>query len=561
MMRNNIYLGIITAGLFMFSCEPEIDVPEPTNGEADFSTYVALGNSLTAGYTDGALYREGQLNSYPSIIASQMMEVGGGDFVQPLVPEGNGIGGSGDGKLELSIINGSPFPIPTDGDPAAFGTPTVSGPYNNLGVPGARSFHLVTPGYGSEQGNPFFARIATAPTTTVVADAAAQNPTFFTLWIGNNDILGYALSGGDGDEITPVSTFQQAMGGIVGTLTTANADIEGALANIPDVTEIPYFTTVPYNAFVLTAEQAAGANASLAAQIEPVVESQVIVTVASATGVATEAVYTQAYQQAKQQGANDQEAASAAQAYVQSVEGQTAIGTTRDLIIDNLDATGLDEPLNTLVSNTNLLIDNPGVRPVELQQQIDYLIATPEDRPQELVAAINQQIQGLRNAGFYPTLQEGANGFLIADENSLTGVRLATENDRILLDVARLSSEQIAAGPLADNLVLTVDEIALIDQARSSYNSIISGVANDNGFALVDVDGLFTSLIEGGIFVDGENFSSEFVTGNAFGLDGVHLSPAGAAVVANTFIDAINSKYNSSIPPVNISSYRGNILP
>jgi hypothetical protein len=35
-------------------------------------------------------------------------------------------------------------------------------------------------------------------TTSVVAYAAAQAPTFFSLWIGNNDVLGYATTGGDG---------------------------------------------------------------------------------------------------------------------------------------------------------------------------------------------------------------------------------------------------------------------------------------------------------------------------------------------------------------------------
>jgi hypothetical protein len=30
---------------------------------------------------------------------------------------------------------------------------------------------------------------------------AAQAPTFFSLWIGNNDVLGYATTGGDGSSI------------------------------------------------------------------------------------------------------------------------------------------------------------------------------------------------------------------------------------------------------------------------------------------------------------------------------------------------------------------------
>ena len=40
-------------------------------GKADFTRYVAVGNSLTAGYSDGALYRSGQQNSYPAMLAEQ----------------------------------------------------------------------------------------------------------------------------------------------------------------------------------------------------------------------------------------------------------------------------------------------------------------------------------------------------------------------------------------------------------------------------------------------------------------------------------------------------------
>jgi hypothetical protein len=44
---------------------------EYTSGSADFSHYVAIGNSLTSGYTDGALFRAGQQNSIPNILAQR----------------------------------------------------------------------------------------------------------------------------------------------------------------------------------------------------------------------------------------------------------------------------------------------------------------------------------------------------------------------------------------------------------------------------------------------------------------------------------------------------------
>jgi hypothetical protein len=45
--------------------------------------------------------------------------------------------------------------------------------------------------------NPYFARFASSASTTVLADAVAQDPTF-SLWIEWNDVLGYATSGGSG---------------------------------------------------------------------------------------------------------------------------------------------------------------------------------------------------------------------------------------------------------------------------------------------------------------------------------------------------------------------------
>src|SRR5690606_35004874 len=76
--------------------------------------------------------------------------------------------------------------------------------YNNMGVPDAKSFHLLAPGYGNlanvatGKANPYFVRHATSPNTTILSDAMSLNPTFFTNWIGSNDVLAYALSGGVG---------------------------------------------------------------------------------------------------------------------------------------------------------------------------------------------------------------------------------------------------------------------------------------------------------------------------------------------------------------------------
>src|SRR5690606_36278889 len=142
---------------------------------------------------------------------------------------------------------------------------TLTGTYNNMGVPGALSYHLLAPGYGNiaglqtGQANPYFVRFASNPSASILADALAQQPTFFSLWIGNNDVLGYATSGGTGidqtgnldpttyasNDITDPMVFANVYSTIVEQL--SSNDTKGVVANIPDITAVPFFTTVPFN--------------------------------------------------------------------------------------------------------------------------------------------------------------------------------------------------------------------------------------------------------------------------------------------------------------------------
>lgn len=251
----------VSALLFNVSCDTNFDQDVNdvvvSKGDADFTKYVALGNSLTSGYRDNALYIDGQNESFPSMIAKQMQLAGGGEFKQPMMSDNlGGIPALGVGNKLVLAVNPTTGAL---GPVVASGTATntiasifSSGPYQNMGVPGAKSYHLLAPRYGSAAGlqtgtaNPYFVRFASSATTTVVADAMAQNPTFFSLWIGNNDVLGYATSGGDGSNpITSEASFNEAYNGLIDTLTSNGA--KGVVANIPNVTAIPFFTTVPYN--------------------------------------------------------------------------------------------------------------------------------------------------------------------------------------------------------------------------------------------------------------------------------------------------------------------------
>ncbi|UTW61389.1 G-D-S-L family lipolytic protein [bacterium SCSIO 12741] len=262
-MKKWTTIWIAASVLVVLSCDRKFEDPNFEGGSADYSRFVAVGNSLTAGFADGALYKSGQENSFPSMVATQLQSVGGAStFKQPLMADDFGgiplvspnvklvLGYSTNCKGETGL--GPVASTTNPANPANGASVAASGPYNNVGVPGAKVEHLLAPGYGDPANltlglaNPYYVRFASSTNSTVLQDALLSNPTFFSLWIGNNDILGYATSGGEGgDPATPAGNFTAAYTALVAGLTANGA--KGVCMNIPDVTSIPFFTTVPYN--------------------------------------------------------------------------------------------------------------------------------------------------------------------------------------------------------------------------------------------------------------------------------------------------------------------------
>ena len=252
----------IIAGLLLLgACKPELKTIKPSSGSADFSRYIAVGNSLTAGYADGGLYRAGQMVSYPSIIGKQMLSVGGGVFNQPLFSAEQA---NGSGYLSLTGFSaaGTPITAPVTNNLAVrgiqpipgFGNVTLytkySGDINNYGVPGIKLFHITYAPYGNLNG--FYERLlpGDSPTnTTPYLDFITAKPfTFFSNWLGNNDALGYATSGGAGDVLTDKATFAYLYNLLIGKLTATGQ--KGVVGTIPDVTAVPYFNTVTVGAIL-----------------------------------------------------------------------------------------------------------------------------------------------------------------------------------------------------------------------------------------------------------------------------------------------------------------------
>jgi hypothetical protein len=248
-IKSFVALAVVAS---MAACKPHIKEAAPNSGEADFSRYIAVGNSLTSGYADGGLYLEGQQNSYPLMIATQMKAAGGGEFYTPFFEESQS---NGSGYLQFTGFSatGSPILTPVTTNLAVTGALPGGGPayakytgaeINNYGVPGIKLKHITTANYGFANG--FFGRLLSSdPTSTYLNFVTAKPYTFFSCWLGNNDILLYAANGavtvGD-DSPTDKGIFSQLYSLAINTLTAKGA--KGVVATIPDVASTAYFNTV-----------------------------------------------------------------------------------------------------------------------------------------------------------------------------------------------------------------------------------------------------------------------------------------------------------------------------
>ncbi|HEX5000945.1 MAG TPA: SGNH/GDSL hydrolase family protein, partial [Bacteroidia bacterium] len=250
----------------------------------NLSRYVAVGGGYTSGYSDSALYLSAQRYSYPAILASRFALAGGGAFEQPLVNAGVGIGLKGNARYHLidtvdclgnSYLKAAP--VSPVGDLTNYNWIGAYGPYNNMGVPGTRMANVFLQSFGDPSmfiGNPFYARFASNPgISTIIGDAIGQAPTFYTIWMGLEDIYGYARRGGkeSGDTITSVQSFIGGYTSLIAGMKAVGA--HGVIANLPAPGTMPFFNAVAVDGLLLTQQQADSLN-MLYAPINPAIVFQ-----------------------------------------------------------------------------------------------------------------------------------------------------------------------------------------------------------------------------------------------------------------------------------------------
>ncbi len=468
-----------------------------TAGTADFSKYVALGDSFAAGYSDGALFIEGQKGAYPNILAQQFALVGGGEFTTPFMSDNIGgllLGGTPIAGTRLYFNGASPAPV--TGPPTTELTNHLSGSFNNMGIPGAKSFHLLAPGYGNTAGvalktaSPYFSRFSSNSTSTkltVLEDAKNQNPTFFSLWIGGNDELGYATSGGDPnvDPLTPPATFDAVYNSILSQLTAGGK--KGVIANLPYVTTLPYFYVIKYN---------------------------------------------------------------------QLTQANLTLGGVNQVNALNTELYG---PLHNALAflgqgNRINLLSTTGNNPMVIKDETLVNLSVP--LTQVLIGGgVPAQTAGDLGAIFGQVRQTVPSDLICFSAATRIGQPTSLALDGEVSPVPSLNILGINY-PLPDRYVLLPTEVAEIKVATDAYNQTIQTAVTTYDLAFFDAKVVMDQLGTTGITANNFTLNSTFVTGGAFSLDGIHPSPRGYALIANKFIQAINAKYGSNLKGVNLGDYR-----
>jgi len=215
---------LLAALLLWGGCEDgSLNAPDLQDGaEQDtalFGSYVALGNSITAGFQSAGINSQTQSAAFPVLLAEQMNTPFG---IPALNPPG----------CPPPIQSFPPQPPST---PCALRSSSASS-VNNVAVPGASVSDVLANAGPNASPNPLTQFILGG--RTQIEAALDRNPSFVTAWIGNNDVLA-AASAGEPALATSTPDFAQQYTEMANRL-SSDAPVQGAvLVGVADVTAVP----------------------------------------------------------------------------------------------------------------------------------------------------------------------------------------------------------------------------------------------------------------------------------------------------------------------------------
>jgi lysophospholipase L1-like esterase len=214
------------------ACNADDTVVGLTPASSIFTNYVALGNSITAGYQSGGINDSTQQQSYAVLLAKQM----GTRFAYP------GLRMPGCPPPLSSLATGGRVTLP--GQPASTGMTcllrtesSVGATLNNVAVPGISTEDPLAIGGTEANVNNALVQLILGG-KTMVQKALDADPTFASIWVGNNDILGPATSGLIGTA-TPADVFATNYAAMMNALMAGAPQLEGVLIGVVQVSQVP----------------------------------------------------------------------------------------------------------------------------------------------------------------------------------------------------------------------------------------------------------------------------------------------------------------------------------
>lgn len=235
--RTNLFrVAALGAALAVVACETTRDVLGPTTpaGGEIFRSYVALGNSISAGFQSGGINDSTQRQSFARLLATQM----GTPY-----------------RYAALAMPGCPPPINNflTQSRVGGGTPvcsariltSVTDVLNNVAVPDAQTWDPTSTGTSASNALTTFVLGG----KTQVQRALGAKPTFVSVWFGGNDVLQAAYTGiltptpgvSIGIRTTPAQ-FQANYDLLLSQLLTAVPNLKGVIIGVPKVSSLPLMT-------------------------------------------------------------------------------------------------------------------------------------------------------------------------------------------------------------------------------------------------------------------------------------------------------------------------------
>jgi GDSL-like Lipase/Acylhydrolase len=489
-MKNitNYTIAFAASVALLGSCKPELAIPTASKGDLNLTSYVSIGNSLTAGYQDNGLTYEGQKSSYVNQLANQFK------LVQP------------------DLVFNTPF---LDPNSAGCGAPSISIlPPLDINNPAALIASTFT-----------LSILVTAPYTLQTVSSPCGEPS-----------LAPAPGGvhGDPSVIFDPSTngYDANMGGV--KLTFAGLSL--LTGGFPAIKTAPsiYAASGPFQNMGVSGARCIDVN-------KAGFGGDNLITLSGLTNI------TQSNPFFSRFAKNKATSSMLSDAMIMKPSFFSLFIGNNDVLLwaSQGGATGVGTSSVTPVS--------------EFSDSIKSIVKTLMTTAQQGIIVNVPQITG---AAFFTYMKPDVTKYIV-DENGT--IRLMKTDDMLLLTVPQDSLKCALGGsggfgsatyPIPKKYTLTANQVTMATNAIDGYNAYLKSIADEKGLAFFDMNG-FTKANQNGSHYNGMEITGTFVTGGLFSLDGLHLTPRGYAAVANEMVKAINNRYHSTLPGIDLTTYNG----